>query len=391
MAKILGASGGASVKTAQPGMKSEAKAVDSMKKAGPASKPAKTKGKAPVESLSPAPSYEYPPHYRSYTPKPKTTAAIRQMPLDINAAKKQKTIAELKEAVEKEPLLRLHRMKHIRYLMNVGEYEEAFKAAKEWYAMDGGNPKAMMTMGDLMRIKGDLFGALRCYSGVLDVSPEKTKLMEKLAAYFESRKMWDQAYPFRVSRNLVKPSDKKAAAARAIAAARVGRWDDAARAAGDLLTGDSAGEVKLKKGVKLPSSMRELLLKAAAAEKTPLLYELEETSPNTAKLIVELTWEKPVDLDLWVLGPKDDFLGGGGEKGNILVGESGGEGEVFIMKKPKKGKYRVQVVCADERGCGNMVGKVNVTAYGKSKTIKFVMEEGWGSDVAAIRVKTTYY
>jgi len=329
--------------------------------------------------------------YYSYpSPKPQTTAVIKEMPVQVGGQRRAETIAALREAIEKEPLIRTHRMKLISYLQSVGKTADAFEEAKAWYAMDSGNPKAMTTMGDLMRLKGDLGGAMRFYSGVLDVSPEKTDVMENMAEYFEGHKMWEQAYPYRVSCSLTKPKDKKAAAMRALAAARVGRWDDAVRAAKDLFTESADGKLKMKKGVKLPADLREALLKVADTEKSPLLYELGEASPGSSKMVVELTWDKSVDLDLWVLTGKGEFLGGGGDRGTLLVGATGGEGEVFLMPKPKKGRYTIQVACAETGGCGNLTATVSIKAYNKSKTVKFVMEDGWGGDVASVRVKTEY-
>jgi len=329
-------------------------------------------------------------YYHYDYPKPQTTAVIKEMPVQVGGQKRAETIASLRDAIEKEPLIRTHRMKLIGYLQNVGKTADAFEAVREWYAMDSGNPKAMMAMGDLMRLKGDLGGAMRYYSGVLDVSPEKTDLMENMAEYFEGRKMWEQAYPYRVSHSLTKPKDKKATAIRALAAARVGRWDDAVRAAKDLFTESADGKLKLKKGVKLPADLREALLKVAETEKSPLLFELDEASPGSSKMVVELTWDKPVDLDLWVLTGKGEFLGGGGDRGTLLVGATGGEGEVFLLQKPKKGRYTIQVACAEAGGCGNLTAKVSIKAYNKSKTVKFVMDDGWGGDVASVRVKTEY-
>jgi hypothetical protein len=321
-------------------------------------------------------------------PKPQHYVTVYQRPVQMESGKKQATIIELKNAVAKEPLVRTHRIKLVRFLMNVGEYNEAFLAAKEWYAMDGGNAQAMMTMGDLVRLRGDLVGAMRYYSGVLDVSPEKTDVMEKLATYFEGRGMWEDAYPFRAIRSLVKPSDKKAAALWAVAAARVGRWEDARKAAAGLFSEDGT---KLKAGVSLPSELREALLKVSAMEKSPSLFEKKETPPGGAKFTVELTWEKPVNLDLWVVNAKGEFLGGGGDKGDLLVGDSGSEGEVFLMQKPKDGTYKVQVACGDTRSCGDLEAKLVITAWGKTRTINLVIRQGWGMEAASVKLSTINY
>jgi hypothetical protein len=381
----------------------KAKAGASMKgapaTAAPAKKAKKSMEVSKPKSMDIKPSFVGEPDYYGggggyshyYPPPPRQTAAIKALPVQIDGDKRRKMAGEMKQAIEKDPLVRNNRSRYIRFLMSIGDYKTALEEAAQWYAMDSGNPTVMILMGDLMRFKGDTSSAMRFYSGVLDVSPEQTKLMENLAGYLESRGRWEEAYAYRVSMNLVKRSDKKAAAARAIAAARVGRWDDADRTARDLLAVGKDGKLKLKPGVSLPSGTADLLVKVAQGEKSPLLFEQEgKGSPKSAKLLVELTWDKAVDLDVWILDKKGDFLGGGGDRGRVISGKSGSEGEVFYMAKLKDGRYKVQVVCADERGCGTLSGKVSIKALGKSQAIPFVIEDGWGSDVAQITVKTEY-
>ena len=326
-----------------------------------------------------------------YHPRPRKVAKIKTLPHEMTLSQKRVKVESMKEAIEKEPLARDPRKRYIGFLVYVGDYKEALKETEAWYAMDSGHPTVMAAMGDLKRLQGKYFDATRYYSGILDVSPEHKKTMEMLAGYFERKEQWDMAYPFRVSRHLMKTTDKKTAARRAIAAARAGRWDDAGRITDELCVKSPDGTAAMKKGVKVSSSLKPLLLKVAAMEKSPLLYEQPvKGSVKSAKLVVQLNWDKPVNLDLWV-SRKGSYLGGGGDDGKIIDGAKGSEGEVFYLPKVKTGRYTIQVSCAEERGCGTLAGSVKIKALGKTQKIPFIMEESWGQDIASVKVVEGYY
>ena len=330
-------------------------------------------------------------YYHDYRPRLVKKATIKSLPHEMTLAQKRVKVGEMKAAIEKEPLVRDHRKRYINFLVYVGDYKEALKETGAWYAMDSGHATVMTYMGDLLRLQGKYYDATRYYSGILDVSPEDKKVMEMLAGYFERKEQWDMAYPFRVSRHLMKTSDKGAAAERAIAAARAGRWDDAGRITDELCVKAPDGTAAMKKGVKVSSDLRPLLLKVAAMEKSPLLYDQAvKGSAKSAKLVVELNWDKPVNLDLWV-SRKGHYLGGGGDDGKIIDGAKGSEGEVFYMPKVKTGRYTIQVSCAEEKGCGTLAGSVTIKALGKTQKIPFIMEESWGQDIASVKITEGYY
>lgn len=323
--------------------------------------------------------------------------SIRDLPADPSEKKAQDRAAELKAKVEAEPLLRTHRKRYVSHLMAHGQYGEALAEVEAWRKMDSANPVVMRYMGDLTRLAGDIKGALRYYSGVLDMKPEDKKTMEMLASYLESRSRWTEAHAYRVSLNLLKAKDWKAAARRAIAAARAERWEDARFAAGQMVDEAKDGQMKLAKGVKLPKDLKDAVLRIAVGEKPPLLLDAPSViDAGKAKFAVELSWDGDVDLDLWVATKKGKVLGGAGDKGSLLPGASGSQGEVFYMSKADKGRYTVQVVCAEPDGCGAVSGKVKIRAHGSKKTIPFVIKGGQGVEVASVKVdrymsKCSYY
>jgi hypothetical protein len=313
-------------------------------------------------------------------------ATIRELPEDPSTQKAEKAAEELAKKIEKEPLVRTHRKRLVSHLMRHGQYEEAMAEVQKWRAMDSANTSVMTLVGDLTRLGGDIAGAMRFYSGVLDMKPEDKKTMEMLAGYLESKKRWAEAHAYRVSLNLLKPKDMKAAARRAVAAARAERWEDAKFAASGLVE-EGEGLPRLKKGVKLPKDLKEAVLRIAAGEKPPLMMDAASVvDAGKAKFSIELTWDGDVNLDLWV-ARKGKVLGGSGDNGFLLEGTAGPQGEVFYMKKADKGRYTVQVMCAEPGGCGAVSGKVKIRVHGKKKTIPFVIKGGAGLDVATIKVE----
>ena len=329
-------------------------------------------------------------YYKPYKPRPYYDATIRELPVEAGP-KEEKKLAELKEKVDKEPLVRKHRSRLVAHLKRTGDYASALEEVERWRAMDSANPRVLTHLGDLTRLAGDVAGALRYYSGVLDIKPEDGKTMKMLASYLESKKRWSEAHAYRVSLNLLKPGNWKAVALRAVAAARAERWEDAAFAAGQAVEEGKDGSLKLKKGVKLSKDLREAVLRIAVKEKPPLLFDAPSLlDAGSAKFKVELVWDGDVNLDLWVATKKGKLLGGADDRAGLIDGRTGKEGEVFYMPKASSGTFVVQVMCAEPGGCPTVGGKVKIKAPGTSKTIPFVLQEGAGRDVASVRVNKYY-
>ncbi len=329
-------------------------------------------------------------YYKPYNPKPYYDATIKELPVEAGP-KEQKRLAELKEKVEKEPLVRKHRSRLIAHLARTGDYASALEEVESWRAMDSANPKVLTHLGDLTRLAGDITGAMRYYSGVLDIKPEDEKTMKMLASYLESKKRWPEAHAYRVSLNLLKPTNWKGVALRAVAAARAERWEDATFAAQQVVEEGKDGSLKLKKGVKLSKDLRDAVLRIAVKEKPPLLFDAPSMlDAGGAKFKIELVWEGDVNLDLWVATKKGKLLGGADDTAGLIDGKTGKEGEVFYMPKASSGTYSVQVMCAEPGGCPTVGGKVKIKAHGTSKTIPFVLQDGAGKDVATVRVNKYY-
>jgi vault protein inter-alpha-trypsin-like protein/VWA domain-containing protein len=309
---------------------------------------------------------------------------IPATPKDKDFAK----IAELRERIEKEPLVRKHRKALVKLLLNIGKYAEAGAEVAGWRAMDGSNPTVLAYSGDLLRLTGDIDGAIRIYSGILDVKPEDKKTMDMLASYLESKDRRAEAYPFRVSLRLRKTTDHKATARMAIAAAGIDKWDVATREALELVEKSRNGSPKLKRGIRLPRDLKDAVYRIALREKPPLLLNLaSRVDARSAKFQFELEWNSDVDLDLWVSNRSNRFLGGSSGSARIVDGGAQSRNEVFYMSSPSQGSYRVQVICAQLGGCGNVAGKLHIRAPHTRRTIPFVLENGAGTDLIKVYIE----
>jgi tetratricopeptide (TPR) repeat protein len=302
--------------------------------------------------------------------------------------KDQAEAAALRAKIERDPLSRKLRRDLVRHLIRFGQYREALTEAARWLEMDSANPAAVTYAADMMRLGGNLFDALRMYSGVLDLKPEARGIMEMLAAYFESHGLWKEAYPFRVSLSLTRQADFNAAAAMAVAAERAGYGAEALAAAGALTTRNATGRIALAKGVRLKKALKDAVVAMVSEGRLPIPPGgAADAEARNAKLRIEARWNTSQNLDLWVSKRGEKFLGGSDSKARLVPGGSGTEGEVFYMATADPGKYTVQVVCAESGGCDGASGTLEIRVHGTRRTIPFDLPDGLGTDVAIITVE----
>ncbi len=290
----------------------------------------------------------------------------------------------LRQMVRQDPLSRKSRRELVRHLLRFGEYRDAAAEAAAWLEMDRANPNAVTYAADAVRFSGRLVDALRMYSGILDIQPEAKGVKRMLAAYFESKGQWREAYPFRVSLSLEKPKDHRRAAERAVAAQRAGYLEEALAAAGGL----TAGDASLARGVRLSKDLKGAVLGIAAEGRLPLLFEAPSAEKiKNAKVRIAARWNTSQDLDLWVSKRGEKYLGGSDSKARLISGTSGTEGETLYMPIADPGKYKIQVVCAERGGCDTVAGTLEIRAHGTRRTIPFTLEGGIGTDVAILYVE----
>jgi len=268
----------------------------------------------------------------------------------------------------------------VAHLMKTGRYAEALERASAWAAADGAGPSALKALAELLRLAGRPDEALRFASGILDVDAENVDTLDDIARTFESRGGWGEAWPFRRTLSLLDPGPAAGASA-AVAAARAGHLDEAAAIARDVLDGLPPSSKKIS------PAKKALLEKLAAGEHSMLVFDLPgDYTPSSSELTVELAHDAGAKIRISVLSKQGLAMGGGGKTGKIMTGETGGE--LFYMGKALEGAWRVQVFCAGSPGsCKSAAGKVFIDALGTKKEIPFIMKDGWGTDIALVKVR----
>jgi tetratricopeptide (TPR) repeat protein len=327
-------------------------------------------------------------HDHEYRPRPSWEVSIRQ-PASTPSARAMDKSRELAAAVSAAPLDRRARKALVTELLSASLLDEAARSIAEWSTVDRSNPEVHVLKGDLLRRQGDLPGALRAYSGVIDLQPENSRILSSLAAYFEARERWNEAYPFRTSLVTVKPKDLNQKVQLAVCALKAGRTFDAAAITALMTERDRSGYPMLKRGIKLAKADRDTVLSIRATGNLPLLFDTASTDLRSAGLKITLSWDRPVTLDLWVSTNKDKYVGGAFGKTRLLANAEGQE-KVFFVGGSAEGKFRAEVVCAEQKGCEGTSGRLTVESHGKSRIIPFVMKGGIGMDLAVIQISQSW-
>jgi hypothetical protein len=268
----------------------------------------------------------------------------------------------------------------VSWLMKTGRYAEALERASSWAAADGAGSSTLKALAELLRLAGRPDEALRVASGILDVDSENVEILDDLARTFESRGEWGEAWPFRHTLSLLDPGPTAGAAA-AVAAARAGFPDEAAKIARDVLDGLPPSSKKIS------PAKKALLARLSAGEHSMLVFDLPgDYTPSSSELTVELVHDAGAKIRLFVLSKEGFTMGGGGSSGKIMTGPKGGE--LFYMGRAREGAFRIQVACAGPPGsCDGAAGKVFIDALGTKKTVPFVMKDVWGTDLALVRIR----
>ncbi len=330
---------------------------------------------------------DYSPSYTSsWKTVPLHTASIITLPPRTDMEGK---ISDLKQKTADEPLSRRHRKDLVDILIKLGRFGEAAEQVEAWSKMDPANPTVLVYQGDLARMKGDLAGALRFYSGVLDLDPADTRMMDTLASFFECHGQWSSALPYRLAAHLVEPTKPARTAQLAVALALAGDMDAATRTAASLMV-QSASGYKPAKGVKLAPDTLSVLESILAKKKLPDGHGVP-VRDMASKVSALLTWKGDADLDLWISTTPGSHVGGPWDKGVLASSASGVEGELFTLPEIKTGRYKVQVICASESGCKGTAATLEMKVLDKQETVLLLFDDsGWGLQPVIIKVDERY-
>ncbi len=314
---------------------------------------------------------------------------IRSVSSEVTTEILQKA-RELESAVLSSPRDRRARKNFVAYLVSNSMTDEAFKALNDWSRLDRSNPEFHMLKGDALKLQGNLPGALRAYSSVIDLQPENTKVLNMLASYFESHNRWKESYPFLAADSAKKPTDGLKMAKRAITAFKAGQEQEALKIASDMAQKDFTGIYStIQKRFNLPKSEKDAILSLANNRILPLMYDTPiAASIKSAGLKIVLSWEGNSKLDIWPSGVKEKYLGA--NKNAQIVSPLSGQERTLIVSGGAEGRYRIQIICADSNGCHNVAGNLQIEAHGVKRKIPFVLNAP-AKDVAIVSIEKEHY
>ncbi len=245
-----------------------------------------------------------------------------------------------------------------RALMRRGALDDLEQVLADWQKRDPLDVDAIAIRSELLSSRGDRGNAARVLSGVA-LSGDPARL-DDLALGAERSNDDTRACALRVAAAESKPEDA-VRVARAVRCERArGRNTSAERWLAEAGTRRSAVESALAK--------------------------LDDTSAVTGDVVVDASWSTGTDLDVAVLDPSGQRLGWLAGRGRVADATSRSH-EKLGVTSAAGGTFLVEIARSD-RGTEPVSGFVNVTAFGMSKRVPFVLT-GQNTRVARVDVRWT--
>jgi tetratricopeptide (TPR) repeat protein len=253
----------------------------------------------------------------------------------------EKKLAELRILLDKDPMVRGNHKKLVSQMIAMNMHKEALEAAIVWRRLDGANVDLLKTISGLYRLNGRADEAVRMYSGVLDIDPEASIVVEVLASYAEAKGRFEESYQLRLARTERKLDDTNAQLDLIEASIKAKHTEEATRLLSGWIKTDAKGKVSTTGKLSGAQKNRVLsLYKNISGESTSSKVE----DSKRAEILIEASWEGDADLDLWIIGPNGRAIFGDGFQ------ESAGKNvEKLILPKASMGKYQVIVFDASTK------------------------------------------
>jgi tetratricopeptide (TPR) repeat protein len=237
-----------------------------------------------------------------------------------------------------------------RWLSLSGALEEAAEVAQRWATRDPLDPEALQRLSDVAARRGDRDRAVRLLGGAVDVRPDDTGLLERLAVLHERAGDAEAGCAYRVSLSELRGAD-------AVALGRAARCE---RAAGR-------------------SALAERVLSAAPA---PLRAQAEARALEApaadglrGEFTIDASWDTSEDLDLALIDPRGARLSWQGGRAGVTARDMQDRGREALGVRATTGEYLVEVVRA-RPGTTPVRGRVTVSLLGERRTIPFVLTNG---------------
>jgi Flp pilus assembly protein TadD len=269
----------------------------------------------------------------------------------------REALAALRGAVEANPRDRSRRFDVVKALMNSGQLREALAEARAWRAKDAYNLVVVRMMGDILAKLGDLQGARRAYSAVVELLSGDPEAHRALATVMRESGDLQGAYDRLAVAGKLRPGDPRVAFELADAAHRLERTDEAVGRFREIVAqrgADPAVSYPARQRLaQIHAAQRRSALRsgdrAAAQRMEQSIAALAVQGGAVNALKVYLTWDTDrTDVDLWVTSPSGERVFYSNKRGKLGeelfhdVTEGYGP-ESFTAHQVACGTYRVEV------------------------------------------------
>jgi|GEM_PF-1034701 len=284
-----------------------------------------------------------------------TKTLRRDRPL---SAGERKSVEALRALISKEPKTRKHHLLLVRRLMDLGQAEEALKAAREWRERDAYNLVVVRLIGDIQSELGRHREALRTYSAVVELLAGDADAQRALGAVLKQGGRLQEAQARLQAASELRPEDARLRFELADLHLRQGEGPQAAALFEQIINDE-----KTPKKLSYPAKQRLAQLLTAkrlrletsgkksqeARQIHARVKDLKISGGVENDIKIYLTWDTDrTDVDLWVTDPHGEkifYQNRTAKNGGALFDDvTDGYGpESFSQKKADAGEYSVQV------------------------------------------------
>jgi hypothetical protein len=271
-------------------------------------------------------------------------AVAQPSPADMRALRRAE------DSLREQPDSRDRHRDLVRALSRVGELDRAVDVARRWLERDPMDAEALTYLADALGRQGRRDEALRLLSGVVDVSPGEHRLQTRLVQAFDRAAMPERACAHRVASAELDPRD----ASKVAEAVRCERALGRAAAAARLL-----------------AFVPDARVASAAAR---LADAQAQPRPLRGELLLDATWDAPVDLDLTLVTPQGTRLSWMGGRTHVVGEDAQHRGrERLGLRHATPGSYLVEVARTSADDTRPVQGRIQVRVLGQRQTVPFTL------------------
>jgi hypothetical protein len=281
-------------------------------------------------------------------------------------------ISSARTALALEPDSRARHRDFYKILSLAGQFAEADEVARRWSTRDALDPDALVRLAEVAARRGEREQSLRILGGIADVRANDRAQLQRLVSMFERAGDSERACSMKISLAEAFATDLELVAGAALCERALGHSAAAQRWL-DSIT-DSAQRTALE------------------ATMTRLSNANASNNSVRGELVIDATWDAPVDLDIAVIDPKGTRVtwAWGRTRGlTVRDATSQNRESLGLSSLQQTGDYVIEVSRAS-RSTGSVRGSITLRAMGRTRTFRLAMEPNEDTRrIGAVRITRT--